>query len=641
MLIRHSIEQKKKGEIELKNKLIILFFISFISVLNASNIIEINYGDIKIKKFNIDYILDSNNSLSVQEIKNANFKTISSHHSFGNIPDTLWVRIDIQNITEIERNIFLHNDFAYFSKEITIYEFVNDKLLDQNVYNILEEENNKLTGSVLVYPIKFQAKTSKTIYIKTIPIVTQTANLKIYDEKSHTLALINKSLISNTIIIILLSLAFYNIFLYIFNRKKELIYYSLYLINASIGLSYMYGSIFHNFRIYGEAVYWVNITAILVSGFLALFIKSIFNFKQTNKHLNTLLNSIIILVALDVLIALFIDLVLSIDLVAFVYLYSFIVIYYIGFSIHKQRHPLTKLFLSAYTIYIIGFTINILSLFGIIPINTFTFHASGISLVIEALMFSYLIYYHTKLLKKRVTKQQNALIVKNQKTQMGDMIITITHQWKQPISAISSIIMLLQFKLEDKTLISPKYLEDKLDHINNHIHFLVETIDDFKNFFNPNKVKKDCNLDKLINKAISLSNDNILANEIFIKHDLKFTKNVTIFENELLHIILNIIQNSKEAFRDNKIDDNRLKMIKIIGSTKENVTYIDIIDNAGGISDENLPYIFHENYTTKSHNKDKGSGLGLYLSKVIIEDHMNGSIEVKNIGEGTMFRIKL
>ena len=80
-------------------------------------------------------------------------------------------------------------------------------------------------------------------------------------------------------------------------------------------------------------------------------------------------------------------------------------------------------------------------------------------------------------------------------------------------------------------------------------------------------------------------------------------------------------------------------MIKIIGFTEDNKTYIDIIDNAGGISKENLPYIFHENYTTKA-NED-GTGLGLYLSKVIIEEHLHGSIEVKNINNGTMFRIIL
>ncbi len=637
--MKHFIELKTEGGIELKNKLVILFFISLVTLLNASGIIEINYSETEIEKFNVGFIYDNNNSMSINEVKASNFTTTSNQHSFGNKPTIVWVKIEIRNITAIEKKIFLHNNFAYLSKEITIYEYIQDRLDDKNIYNILDNENNKLTGDVLVYPINLQAQCSKTLYIKIIPVVTQVYNLNIYDNESHIKALRNKNFLSNIIITTLFSLAFYNIFLFFFNRKKEFIFYFLYLINATIGLSYMYGSIFETLEVYGDSIYWINITAILVSGLLALFIKSIFSFKQKNKLLNNLLNSIIYIVALDLFIALFIDLQLSIDLVSLVFLYSFIVVFYIGVSLQKQQHPLAKTFLTAYTAYIIGFTLTILSLIGIIPINTFTFHASGISLIIEALLFSYLIHYHVKLLENKLVQQQNALILKNQKAQMGDMIGAITHQWKQPLNTISSIIMLLQYKIKDETKLSPEYLDDKLTQVNNNIHFLAETIDDFKDFFNPKKIKKNCDLSKLINKAISLSKDSILSNEISIKHDLKFTKEVYLFENELLHILLNIIQNSKEAFRDNKIDNDDVKMIKIIGNTKDDATYIDIIDNAGGISAENLPYIFHENYTTKE--KNRGTGLGLYLSKVIIEDHMNGSIEVKNIAQGTMFRIIL
>ncbi len=626
--------------IELKNKLFILFFISIFSLVNASNLITIDYGKTKLKDFKISFIKDNNNSININNIEESEFTTVSNIHSFGNTPDAVWLKLEIKNITDIKREIFIHNDFAYFSKEITIYEYKDKKLKDQNIYKIFDnKQDNKLTGSVLVYKLKLEGKSSKIIYMKIIPIVTHIYNLNIYDEKMHLEALINKGLISNAIIIILLSLAFYNIFLYFFIKKKELIFYSLYLINASIGLSYMYGTIFHNLGIYGEKVYWINITAILVSAFLALFLKSIFNFKKENKLLQNLLNSIIYLVSIDILIALFIDLQLAIHFVAIVFFYSFMVIYFIGYILYKQKHPLVSIFLTAYTIYILGFAITILSFNGVIPINIYTFYASGVSLVIEALLFSYLIYYHMKLLENRFLEQQNILILKNQKAQMGDMIEAITHQWKQPLSTISSILMVLQYKLKDKIEISPEYLNEKLTQANENVYFLSDTIDDFKNFFNSKKAKTECDLNELIQKAISLSRDTILANEITIEYDLKFTKKISMFENELLHIVLNIIQNSKEAFRDNKINSKSIKMIKIIGRTQDDVTHIDIIDNAGGISQENLPYIFHENYTTKK--KEKGTGLGLYLSKVIIEDHMNGSIEVKNIGEGTMFRIIL
>ena len=196
--------------------------------------------------------------------------------------------------------------------------------------------------------------------------------------------------------------------------------------------------------------------------------------------------------------------------------------------------------------------------------------------------------------------------------------------------------MLIKFKLENKEL-EMEELSKKVTQIETNIFFLSDTIDDFRNFFSPHKIKTECNLEKLIQKAILLSSDEVMANNIIINKDLDFgSKTVFLFENELLHIILNIIQNAKEAFRENKITHGP-KIIKIIGSLEEEVVSISIIDNAGGVKEEQLPFIFAESYTTKG----EGTGLGLYLSKVIIEDHMGGSIEAKNIGDGTMFRIKL
>ena len=194
----------------------------------------------------------------------------------------------------------------------------------------------------------------------------------------------------------------------------------------------------------------------------------------------------------------------------------------------------------------------------------------------------------------------------------------------------------LEFKLSGGTEITKKELNEKISQINTNIHFLSDTIDDFKNFFNPHNLVENCDIKSVIQRAISLSKDDTLTKEISIKQDINFSSNINIYKNELLHIILNIIQNSKEAFKDST---QKTKLIKIIGYSKDDKLYIDIIDNAGGINKDTLPFIFNEHYTTKE--KKSGSGLGLYLSKIILEDHLKGSIEAKNIEGGAMFRIVL
>ncbi len=611
---------------------IILFFLSFTTYASTLNI---DYGDTKFESFEIEYLKDSESSYKLNDVKNMNFKSISNQNAFGGKVGSIWYRLHINNTTNVEKTIFLHNNFAYYSKETSIYLFNKNHLLDQNRFNILRGNSiEHLVGSAMRYPLTIKSMQEITIYIKNTPMVNSLFNLRVYDKKRSLNAITNGTFYSNIIIFIVATLAFYNLMLYIFNRRKEFMFYSFYLLNAALGFFYMYGSVFNHFHLYGESLYWFNLTAILVSLFLALFIKYTFETSKIGKKVDLLLNSLIALVILNLLVAIFIDLSLSIELLKGLFVYSFLIIIYFAFVLFKNGHHLAKLFILAYAIYIIGMTITLLAMSNLIALNFFTFHASGISFILEALLFSYLINNQFHSLEKTIREQREVIISKNKKAQLGDMISAIAHQWKQPLSRISSITSLLDFKLINKQEITDDRLSKKITQINSNVKFLSETIDDFKDFFNPNNLEEKCDISDIVNRAIALSKDDTLTKQIEIKTDLSFGSKVNIYKNELLHIILNIIQNSKEAFKDSSGD---IKLIKIIGYKKDDKIHIDIIDNAGGISEETLPFIFNEHYTTKE--KKSGSGLGLYLTKVILEDHLKGSIEAKNTEDGAMFRI--
>jgi len=619
----------------MKQILIILFLLLNSTV--ASDKIKISYSDIALQNFNIVYIHDDNNRLTIDKVIGLNFKNTPNQNSFTSNHKITWYKIKISNTTSANKTIYLHNNLAYMSKEINIFEFYGKKQVDQNRYNLFNIDISKqLRGSTLVYPVLLAKNSTKTIFIKNEALIHQLIDLSIYDEYNSIQALINKNFYSNMIIFILFSLAIYNLILSLFSKQKEFAYYALYLLNASIGLFYMYGSVFHNLNIYGSLAYQFNITAILVSVFLVLFIKAIFDTHLVNKRLHTILNTIIYFALIDLLIALFFDLNLAMKIVNFVFLYTFIIILYTGVYFYRRKHPLAKIFLLAYFAYILGMGITIASLEGFIPHTHITLYASGIGLIFEALLFAYLLNFRIKLLEQEIVRHQNSLIIKNKKAQLGDMIGAITHQWKQPLSVISSASTLLQYKLEKESKLSKEYLELKLEQINSQINFLVETIDDFKHFFNPQKVKEEVDVAEIINRALSLSYDDMLAYDIIVKTDLNFKKSIEVYPNELLHIVLNLMQNAKEAFISNKIES---RIIKIIGTSEGDKIIIDIIDNAGGIPQKYLSKIFNESYTTKE-NKN-GSGLGLYLTRVILKDHLNGSIEVKQIENGTIFRIIL
>ena len=619
-------------------RFLLLLFIFLNTSLFSSALIQLDTLPIKLENFSISYLNDINAKHTIETIQSQKFQNISNQNAFSGNVGATWYKLQIKNNTP-DTKIYLHNDLAYFSKNIEIYTLRDNQEIKKEIFHILDDAgSNKLIGSTLIFSLAIKKDEKLSIYIKNTAMISSLFSLKIYDENSSLNAMTNKTFFSNFIIFILLTLALYNFMLFLFNKRKEFFFYSLYLLNASIGFTYMYGSLFNNLNIYGYLGYWFNLSAILVSLFLGLFVIYTLDTATLNKTIHTFFKSLLILALINVSLAFIIDLTFALEVVKLLFAYSFILMLYLSYYLLKNKHPLALLFSSAYFIYIISMIVSLLAMSNIIEMNFYTLHASGIGMVIEALLFSYLLHHHMKLLEQKIAKQQQIIITKNQKAQMGEMIESITHQWKQPLTGIASTIMLLNFKLDDEEF-NKQYFKDKINQIDTSIHFLVDTMEDFKNFFSHKKIQKDCDLNKLIDKAINLSKDDTLINEIIITQELTFSGTIYIFENELLHILLNMIQNSKEAFQDMDTKIEGPRSIHIVGTTKQDETIIDIIDNAGGISQDKLPFIFNQNFTTK--DAKNGTGLGLYLSKIIIEDHFNGSIEVKNIPNGTMFRISL
>lgn len=615
----------------------ILFFIFiFFHISYASNTLELTSDNIKIESFPISYLHDDTNTLKINDILNnlKKFENTTNKASFGINHNTTWFKILIKNKTNLSKEIHLHSNFAYMSKEIDIFELSNNKELEHTSYYLFDEDiSEKLLGSTLVYSFNIPSLGEKTILIKKTSLVHQLIDFNLYNDFYSKKAIINKSFFSMIIVLILFSLALYNMILFIFIKRKEFAYYSMYLFNAALGLFYMYGIIFNNLNIYGNNALWFNLTAILVSPLLILFVKSIFDTKNTKIH--KILNSIII-IAVFLFITSFFNLEFVIKMIGIFFVYTFIVLLYTGIYFYKKKHPLSSLFLFAYIIYIIGMGVTIYMLTGHTSYTTFSFHASGLGLIFEALLFSYLINYRIRLLEENLSKHKHTLILKNKKAQMGDMIAAISHQLKQPLTSISSISTILQYKLVKDTKVSSSYLEEKLLKIDEKIIFLVKTIDDFINLFNPNKKDKNIDLRDVINKAVYLSDEDMLINDITIELNLNFYKKIKVYDNELLHVILNLIQNSKEAFIQNNIES---RFIEITLDRVKEQTIIELRDNAGGILKENEDKVFDEFYTTK---KDiEGSGLGLYLCKLILKEQLNGTLNLIKIDNGTIFRITL
>jgi len=238
------------------------------------------------------------------------------------------------------------------------------------------------------------------------------------------------------------------------------------------------------------------------------------------------------------------------------------------------------------------------------------------------------IYLETKISKEVLQNRKKDIIMFQQArfASLGEMLNNIAHQWRQPLGSITMIIQSFQTKMLLGKL-TATFVDEKVHDALLLANNMSNTLDDFKNFFSPNKIKSKFSIKNCIEHSIELSK--YLLNQENIELILNVKKDVQInsYYNELSHVFLNIISNSKDALSSN-VDKND-RIIKIIVNKFRDHLVVNIVDNGGGISEEILPKIFEPYYTTKY--KSAGTGIGLYMSKQIIEKHMDGKISCKNI----------
>ena len=224
---------------------------------------------------------------------------------------------------------------------------------------------------------------------------------------------------------------------------------------------------------------------------------------------------------------------------------------------------------------------------------------------------------------KEKEKQHNILSQQSKMAAMGEMLGSIAHQWRQPLSLISTISSGLKLQKELDSL-NEKELTKSLDQITQTTIYLSNTIDDFRNFYKSNKKEKKFSLKGIIEKTIKLIEAQIKS------HDITLVTSINDFEifgleNEFLQALINILNNSKDALEN--IDTN--KYIFINSFKKDNSVIIEIYDNANGVNEDILDRITEPYFTTKESTK--GTGIGLYMTNEIIQNHMKGKLSFKNL----------
>ncbi len=232
-------------------------------------------------------------------------------------------------------------------------------------------------------------------------------------------------------------------------------------------------------------------------------------------------------------------------------------------------------------------------------------------------------------------KKDQLMLKSARQAQMGEMLSMIAHQWRQPLSSISTISGNLMVYLELDTYDKNQFLE-LLGDINEHAQFLSRTINDFRDFFNPKKKKKSVLLTEILEQTINIIGRSLEYKNIELKKDYNLTSPIITYPNEITQVFLNIIKNAQDIIVEKQVKHPE---IGIRGFQEGNEQIIEISDNAGGIPEDIMESIFDPYFSTK--DEKTGTGLGLYMSKLIIEKHCKGRLFAENRGPGACFIISM
>ena len=232
-------------------------------------------------------------------------------------------------------------------------------------------------------------------------------------------------------------------------------------------------------------------------------------------------------------------------------------------------------------------------------------------------------------------EKEQMLIQQSRQAAMGEMIGNIAHQWRQPLNTLGLTVQQLSLYY-DLGEFTKEFLDNSVDKSMGLIQHMSQTIDDFRNYFRPDKEKVEFKVQEAIASTLILIEDSFKSQQIGIELVAKGDPVIPGFRNEFAQVVLNILNNARDVLMEREIKDPKVTIT--IGSENDRAVVI-IADNAGGIPEEIMGKIFDPYFTTKG--PQAGTGVGLFMSKTIIDKNLGGSLTAQNIAAGAEFRIEV
>lgn len=550
------------------------------------------------------------NSSTIKQQDKA-FIPVPKEETFQDTNTTYWLKVDLGTAFPSGRFVYTYAD-ANFTADT----FTPSQAVEKFTLNGSQHMKFTYTAGVdsQIYYFRLQPKhyripfrfiyvsTSKTFYA-----------FMSKDSKIH--------LLLGLIIGLIIMAGIYNGAMYYYNRDSSFLTYALMqLFMVQILYNFSGAFLWDESSFFTRNIHYEYIISLLSALFALLFTIHFLETKKTVPKLHILLNAGIYIIATDLIISLFYK-----SLIIEYYILPFLMLplLYGGYKRIRQGYKPAYFYLAGWIVLTIAVFLNIF----MVQIDFLVIDPLYIGSAIEAILFSLALSYKMRLLAKEKEEQKELLVHQSKLASMGEMIGNIAHQWRQPLTHLSYTMMNLK-EAQKHGELDEVYLTAKADEASEQLEFMSQTIDDFKDFYASNKEKENFSITEATKETLEIMKNTFEQNDIEIALLIKQDVTIYNYKNEYKQVLLNLLSNAKDALIE------RVTVAPIINITihKNSIT---VEDNAGGIEEKILKRIFEPYFTTKEGN----TGIGLYMSKMIVEKNMGGKLNAKNSKNGAIFHI--
>ena len=576
---------------------------------------ESNRSKTMFKDINVSFALlkSTDASLNITNIQDKEplFTSLTKEEKFQDSNITYWLKVDLGSTFPSGRFVC-----SYADPKILAHTFKPSQAL----------EMFKLDG---VSHLKFsyaQGVDAQTYYFKLKPRHFRIPFRFVYLSTPETFyAQMTKSekmqLILGLILGLIIMAGLYNAAMYYYNRDRAFLYYALMQLFMSLIL-YSYSGAFQwdESSFFSRNITYQAILSLLTSLFATLFTLYFLELKRYLPKLYKFAWLMLFIFVLDMFVSLFYK---SIIIEYKVLPFLMLVLIYAGYKRIRQGYKPARFYLAGWIVLAIAVFLNIFQIgYKFLPIDPLYIGAAT-----EAILFSLALSYKIRLVHKEKEEQKELLVHQSKLASMGEMIGNIAHQWRQPLTHLGYTFMNIK-EAQKHAELTPEYLEKKIEEANTQLTFMSETIDDFKDFYAPKKEKETFSLLQATQETLDIMAHTFKQNNIEVELITLHDSHICNYKNEYKQVLLNLLSNAKDALIEREIRSSKI-------TVKIDKNSIQVEDNAEGIRKDVLKRIYEPYFTTKEGN----SGIGLYMSKMIVEKNMGGKLMVKNTQNGALFSI--